>query len=71
MGIEGKVLVKLLIDEKGIVRDAKVVKQAGHGFDENAREALKKSRFVPARTSDGKAVVCTIIWTTTFDLTTQ
>jgi TonB family protein len=68
MGIEGTVTCKLLIDENGDVRSAKVVEKAGHGFDELAREALKKTKFSPAHTSDGKAVPSSILYKYRFEL---
>jgi periplasmic protein TonB len=69
MGIEGKVLTRLLLDETGKVRQVRVIKPAGHGFDERAVEALKKYKFSPARTSDGKAVPTTIPFLYTFEHT--
>jgi protein TonB len=68
MGIEGKVEAKLLLDENGDVRKVTITKGAGHGFDELAREALKKFKFTPARTSDGKAVPTSIPFTYRFEL---
>jgi protein TonB len=62
MGLEGVVVAKLYIDEKGDVRRVTVVEKAGHGFDELARDALKKFKFSPARTGDGKAVPTNIIF---------
>jgi protein TonB len=68
MGIEGHVVAKLLIDENGDVRRVTITERAGHGFDELARDALKKFKFTPARTSDGKAVVTNIIYKYKFEL---
>jgi len=62
LGIEGVVRLKLGIDEHGNVVYAKVVEKAGHGFDEAAVKAMKQAKFKPAKTSDGRAVPCTIIW---------
>jgi protein TonB len=67
MGLEGTVTAKLLIDEEGNVRDVKIIKAAGHGFDERAREYLKKYKFSPARTSDGKAVPTSINFNYVFE----
>jgi vitamin B12 transporter len=66
MGIEGKVVAKLYIDETGAVRRVTIIEKAGHGFDEAAREALKKFKFSPPRTSDGKAVPEDIVYTYRF-----
>ncbi len=68
MGIEGSVTCKLYIDENGNVRRVTVVEKAGHGFDELAREALRKFKFSPARTSDGKAVPTNIVYKYKFEL---
>jgi protein TonB len=68
MGIEGHVTCKLYIDETGAVRRVTVIEKAGHGFDELARDALKKFKFSPARTSDGKAVPTNIVYKYKFEL---
>jgi protein TonB len=68
MGIEGHVALKLYIDETGAVRRVTVIEKAGHGFDELARDALKKFKFSPARTSDGKAVPTNIVYKYKFEL---
>jgi protein TonB len=67
MGIEGTVEMKLLLDENGDVRKVTITKPAGHGFDELAREALRKFKFSPAKTSDGKAVPTSITYTYRFE----
>ena len=68
MGIEGKVDLRVGIDENGEVRQVKIVGKAGHGFDEAARDALRRFRFSPARTSDGKAVAVNITYRFSFDI---
>jgi protein TonB len=68
MGIEGHVVAKLYIDENGVVRRVTLIERAGHGFDELARDALKKFKFTPARTSDGKAVPTNITYKYKFEL---
>jgi protein TonB len=69
--IEGTVKLRLSINEKGEVTNARVTTPAGHGFDEAAREAFKTFKFSPPRTSDGRAVPTTITYTYTFELTDQ
>ena len=71
MGIEGHVTAKLYIDENGDVRRVTVVEKAGHGFDELARDALRKFKFSPAHTSDGKAVPTNIVYKYKFELPQQ
>ncbi|MEQ8215850.1 MAG: TonB family protein [Smithellaceae bacterium] len=49
LGREGKVVLKLFIDQAGKLRDVAVVEPAAYGFTEAAVEAVKKSTFAPAR----------------------
>ncbi|MGK4003922.1 TonB-dependent siderophore myxochelin receptor MxcH [Sorangium sp. So ce1036] len=46
---EGTVVLKLLIDASGRVTEAEIATPAGHGFDEAARAAARRFRFMPAR----------------------
>lgn len=46
-GIEGRVFIQAFIDETGNVADAKVIKGVGHGLDEAALEAVKRTKFTP------------------------
>jgi TonB family protein len=54
-GLEGTVVVSLLIDEQGLPQDVAVVKSLGMGLDEKATACVLKWRFKPA-TKDGKPV---------------
>ena len=56
-GIEGSVWMKVLIDERGKVRAARVLEDSGLevGFEEAAIDAAKKSIWKPAMT-DGKRI---------------
>jgi protein TonB len=56
LGIEGKVKASLTLNEKGQVVGVRILERAGHGFDEAATQALRKFRFSPALTNDGRAV---------------
>ena len=56
LGIEGTVSLSVDLDDRGNVLGARIVKRAGHGFDEAALGAMKKFKFSPALTSDGRAV---------------
>ena len=47
-GIEGTVIVKILIDREGMVRDAIVVRGVGAGLDQAAVEAIRQTRYTPA-----------------------
>ncbi len=52
---EGKVLLRLTIDENGALKNIEVLDDPGYGFAAAAVEALKKSSFLPARMT-GKPV---------------
>ena len=54
-GIEGTVVLDLVVDEEGRARDIKVVKGLGHGLTAAAVAALKRCRFTPGE-RNGKAV---------------
>jgi periplasmic protein TonB len=49
MGKEGRVLLKVTIDEKGKLVNVEVLEDPGYGFAEEAVKAVKKSSYVPAR----------------------
>jgi protein TonB len=60
-GIQGRVLVQLHIDERGVPSDIKVMEGIGGGCDEAAVRAVRSSRFTPARDASGKLVSSTLI----------
>jgi periplasmic protein TonB len=66
MGIGGKVLVKLGIDQKGFVKSVRVLRKAGYGMDEEAVKVAWRYRFKPARRSDGEPVDIVITYGFTF-----
>ncbi len=47
-GIEGTVLLSIVIDAEGKVVSAKVLSGPGHGLNESARDAISRFRFKPA-----------------------
>jgi TonB family protein len=53
--IEGTVTLAIVIDKKGDVIDANVVKGLGYGLDENAIIAVKEWKYKPAE-KDGEPV---------------
>ncbi|MCX7724783.1 MAG: TonB family protein [Thermodesulfovibrio sp.] len=55
LGKEGKVVLRLTIDEKGELVNIEVLEGASYGFTEAAIEAVKKSKFAPA-IKNGKPV---------------
>lgn len=56
-GVQGAVIMDLLIDSKGAVREAKLVGGPGSGLDEAALEAVKQFRFEPALIQDKPVAV--------------
>lgn len=51
-GIEGKVLIKAVIDENGNVTETEVVKSVSPDCDKAAVDAIKKTKFSPAMKDD-------------------
>ena len=62
---EGKVSLKLTIDERGNLRRVEVVEATDQMFAASAVTAMKRSRFRPARRNN-VAVPCTAPLTVTF-----
>ena len=56
-GVEGTVGLLIEIDETGKVVYAEVLREAGHGFDEAALEAVQAIVFSPAEDPDGPTAV--------------
>lgn len=69
LGIEATVKLSVGIDERGKVVEVRVIRSGGgHGFDDKAVQAMKKTLFSPALTSDGRAVPCRITYDYTFEI---
>ena len=67
-GISGSVMVAVDVDERGRVKDARVVRSQPQGvFDQAALEAVRTWRFAPARNSAG-SVASTVRQTLRFAL---
>lgn len=56
-GIEGPVVMDLLIDEQGKVRQVTVIKGPGFGLNDAALAAIKNFQFRPARIKDQSVAV--------------
>jgi len=52
LGKEGRVVLKLLIDQNGKLQRVDVVESAPYGFTEAAIEAARQSTYVPAKQND-------------------
>ena len=57
MQLEGTVILSILIDERGRVRDAEVVKSLATAMDSEALRAIKLYRFSPAKIEDTPVAV--------------
>jgi len=66
-GLEGDVLLEILVSASGEVEEVRVARGAGHGFDEVARGLASRMRFEPA-TRAGRPVPVWIPWTWKFRL---
>jgi len=69
-GKEGKVVVRLTIDENGNLLNVEVLEKAGFGFTEAAVEAVKRSTFLPAK-KDGKTIASRALLPIRFQLETD
>jgi|YNPMSStandDraft_2_1061718.scaffolds.fasta_scaffold49313_1 protein TonB len=60
LGKEGRVVLRLTLNERGDLLNIEVLESAPFGFTESAIEAVKKSKFAPAQ-RDGKPIACRAI----------
>ncbi|HYM59810.1 MAG TPA: energy transducer TonB [Thermoanaerobaculia bacterium] len=51
-GVTGIVILQILIDKTGVVRQVLPLKELGHGLDEAATDAVKQWRFRPVTLND-------------------
>jgi protein TonB len=67
-GVEGSVVLLLLIDEAGAVKEAAVVEADPEGvFEESALSAFRAARFAPAQ-KNGRAVKSRVLIRVTYEL---
>ena len=62
LGIEGDVIVRLIVDEHGKVKSRVLVRKLGHGLDELAMKRAAEIEFEPARDTDDRPVPSVIVW---------
>lgn len=68
LGVDGKVVLLLLIDEAGVVKEVSVVEADPEGvFEESALAAFRSARFSPAQKS-GRAVKSRVLIRVTYEL---
>lgn len=61
-GIEGKVRLRITVDEKGDVSDIKLLKSMGEDMDNAAIEAVKQWKFKPAYRNNVPVAVWIDVW---------
>jgi protein TonB len=66
-GSQANVLAEVTIDDKGNLREVRIIKSAGENFDNAVREALLRSAFVPGYI-DKQAVAVRVIVPFRFNL---
>jgi TonB family protein len=66
--IQGQVLVRILVDDDGGVKRAKLLRGLRKDVDDFALEIARKLKFKPARDTAGDAVAVEITWKFTFVL---
>lgn len=68
LGVDGKVVLLLLIDETGVVKEASVVEADPEGvFEESALAAFREARFAPAQ-KNGRAVKSRVLIRVSYEL---
>jgi protein TonB len=63
LGIEGAILVQLIVDEHGKVKSQRLLSGLGHGLDELALRRAAEIEFEPARDTDDRPVASVVVWT--------
>jgi protein TonB len=66
-GIEGKVLIKTIIDEKGNVVETEILESVNADCDKAAMDAIKKTKFTPG-IKDNKPVKAEVVMPIMFKL---
>ncbi|MDQ7815859.1 MAG: TonB family protein [Melioribacteraceae bacterium] len=47
--IKGDIIIEIILDKYGIVKDTKIIKGVGYGIDDSLEIAILKTRFIPAK----------------------
>jgi protein TonB len=63
LGLEGDIRVRLIVDDRGKVKQAVLLNKLGHGLDELALSRAKQIEFEPAKDTEDRAVTSVVIWT--------
>jgi len=65
---QGSVVMSVVIDEKGVIREVRLVQDPGNGLAQRSIEALKKWRMEPSRDPEGNPVTVRVGIETLFRL---
>ena len=65
---QGSVMLSVVVDEKGSVRDVRVVQDPGYGLGQKSVDSLKKWRMEPSRDPQGNPVTIRVAVETLFRL---
>ncbi|MBK7539263.1 MAG: TonB family protein [Myxococcales bacterium] len=68
LGIEGKLRVRLTVNDRGSVTAAVLLNRLGHGLDEIALAQARRLEFEPAKDTSDRPVSSFVVWTFTFAL---
>jgi TonB family protein len=68
LGIEGKVRMRLFIDEKGVIYKVEILKKLHPILDRAAAKAAKRAKYAPAQDQYGKPIKATSVISITFKL---
>jgi TonB family protein len=66
-GIEGLVKLEIVLTSGGVVQSVRALSHPGHGFEDEAIAAARKTPFTPAM-KRGRAVPVRMVWTVEFQL---
>jgi TonB family protein len=66
-GLEGSVKLEIVLSSTGVVESVRALSHVGHGFEEEAIAAARKTPFTPAM-KHGRAVAVRMAWTVEFQL---
>jgi len=66
-GVEGSVKLEIVLSSTGVVESVRALNHPGHGFEEEAVAAARRTPFTPAK-KQGRAVPVRMAWTVEFQL---
>ena len=67
IGAEARVPLEIVLSRSGAVESVRALEHPGHGFEEEAVAAVRRTPFTPA-TKQGRAVPVRMLWSVKFEL---